>query len=74
MQTPGSRQPNRHERYILHMPANWCPHPSSAVSIYIKESAICSRSVGPFGPPKQEKGVQGTTLLPLRYTVFLGLT
>ena len=28
------------------------------VSIYIYKYAICSRSVGPFGPPKQENEVQ----------------
>ena len=26
--------------------------------VHIKLDPICSRSVGPFGPPKQEKGVQ----------------
>ena len=38
---------------------------SELVSTYIfggvhlhEKSGVCSRSVGPFGPPKQEKGVQ----------------
>ena len=49
--------------------ANWCPRPSSVVSIYIKRDAICSRSIGPFGPPKEE-GRRCATLLPLpRYKI-----
>ena len=38
--------------------ANWCPRPSSVVSIYIKRGVICSCSAGPFGPPEEKKGVQ----------------
>ena len=65
MQNPGPRQPNQYTRYLLHMPRK----------IGGVQDAICSRSVGPFGPPKEEKGVQHFFfLLPLpRCTVFLGL-
>ena len=80
MHITGPRQPNQHERCILHMNercilhmnqdercilhmntllcASWCPRPSSVVSTYIKRYDICSRSVGEFGPPKEEGGVQ----------------
>ena len=36
--------------------------------------AVCSRSVGPFGPPKEQKsgaGCNTATLLPLRAVVHL---
>ena len=34
------------------------------MSISIKQDFICARSVGPFGPPEEEKGVN-TRVLPL---------
>ena len=37
---------------------NKYPPLSTVMSISIKEDFICARSVGPFGPPKEEKGVQ----------------
>ena len=50
---------------LLHMPRHsnsvfvreMCPPPSSVMSISIKQYFICARSVGPFGPPEEEKGV-----------------
>ena len=35
-----------------------CPPSSTVMSISIKQCFICARSVGPFGPPKEEKGVK----------------
>ena len=47
--------------------------PIFVVSIYIKSYAICSRSVGPFGPTKEEKEVQHFFLF-LDTLFFLGCT
>ena len=44
--------------FLLLVKTNWHPSPSSAsseVSVYIKLDDICSRSIGPFGLPKEEK-------------------
>ena len=35
-----------------------CPPPSTVMSISIKQYFICGRSIGPFGPPEEEKGVK----------------
>ena len=74
MQNPGPRQSNQYERYVLrkprqigaHINLRWCRgvHLHQIIS-------YCSRSVGPFGPPKQKKRVQHFFFLFLDiYTVF----
>ena len=35
-----------------------CPPPSAVMSISIKQDYTWARSVGPFGPPEEENGVQ----------------
>ena len=34
------------------------PRPSTVMSIFIEQSFVYARSVGPFGPPEEEKGVK----------------
>ena len=41
-----------------------CRPPSTVMSIAIKQDFSCARSVGRFGPPEEEKGVN-THVLPL---------
>ena len=66
IQNLGPRQPNHYEQKpFAHATAQqqrvvrkMCPPPSTVMSISIKQCFICARSVGPFGPPKEEKGVK----------------
>ena len=69
MQNPGPRQLNQYERCLLYMPRPIGVHVhlgSCPPTLYIKfvyylfpfgraVRHICSRSVGPFGPPKEQK-------------------
>ena len=76
MQSPGPHQPNRHERYLLHIPGQigvyinlrWCPSASNNLLFVPVRSG---RSV-----PSQKRKRGATLLLSLpRYnTVFLGCT
>ena len=68
IQNLGPRQPShiRTNGNRLRMPRHsnsvlvrkTCPPPSTVMSISIKQDFICARSVGPFGPPQEEKGVK----------------
>ena len=74
-QNPGARQPNQYERYLMHMPEHigvYIPlrcYPSTS-----SKDVICSRSVGSFGPPKEEKEVQHFFFLFLDILFFPGCT
>ena len=52
------------------MPRQNGVHTYSVVPIYTQHDTFCSRPVGPFVPPKENKGVQHATLLPLLF-VFI---
>ena len=67
IQNLGPRQPNQYEITFAHATAQeqrvvrkMCPPPSTVMSISIKQYSICARSVGPFGPPEEEKRDQNT--------------
>ena len=47
----------------------WCPPPSTVVSSSLYRGHLCARSVGPFSPPKQDKGGQPIIFPPPRLTV-----
>ena len=47
---------SRHSNSVL--VRKMCPPPSTVMSISIKQDFICARSIGPFGPPEEEKGVK----------------
>ena len=66
MQNSEPRQPNQCARYLLHISgANWCPQPSSVVSIYINNQLFVPvRSV----LPNKKKGSSALLSLP-RYEV-----